>query len=98
MPLLAEKTRIVIYNREYELDATGLTPLEASALANFVNEKMVEIANHTKIVDTSKLAVLAALNIADELFGLKESKSNVNGNFDKKIEELVNQLDTALTK
>jgi len=40
-------------------------------LAKFVDEKMHAIAESTGIVDTQKLAVLAALAIADELHSLK---------------------------
>jgi cell division protein ZapA len=96
--LVAEKTRVVIYNREYVIDDNGLTPLEASALANYVNDKMMEIAQQTNIVDTSKLAVLAALNIADELFRLKENKETNINSVDKKVDELIIQLDNALAK
>lgn len=95
--MLAEKIRILIYNREYEIDAGSLTPLEASALAQYVTDKMKEIETQTKIVDTSRLAVLAALNITDELFRLKASRSHVNGSLDKKTDELVALLDSALT-
>jgi len=96
--IIAEKTRVVIFNREYEIDASSLTPLEASAIANYVNEKMVEIYEQTKIVDTSKLAVLAALNIADELFRLKQNKNNVDDNFEKTVDNLINQIDSAVAK
>ena len=95
--MLAEKIRIMIFNREYEIDAGGLTPLEASALAQYVTEKMKEITEQTKIVDTSKLAVLAALNITDELFRVRQSRSQVNGSLDKKTDALVSLLDSALT-
>lgn len=40
-------------------------------LAKFVDEKMHAIAESTGIVETQKLAVLAALAIADELHSLK---------------------------
>ncbi len=36
-------------------------------LANYVDEKMRAVANATSTVDTQKVAVLAALSIADEL-------------------------------
>lgn len=94
--MLAEKILIMIYNREYEIDAGGLTPLEASALAQYVTDKMKEIAEQTNIVDTSRLAVLAALNISDELFRLHQSRHKVDGSLDKRTDELVALLDTAI--
>jgi len=43
-------------------------------LASYVDEKMRAVANATSTVDTQKVAVLAALSIADELYGaLKQS-------------------------
>jgi len=94
--MLAEKIRIQIYGREYEMDASALTPLEATALAKYVSDKMHEIARQTNVVDTSKLAVLAALNIADELFEVHERKDMDLGTFQKKIDELSSLLTTAL--
>ena len=91
--MLAEKIRILIYNREYEIDAGGLTPLEASALAQYVTDKMKELERQTKIVDTSRLAVLAALNITDELFRVKASRSHVSGSMDKKADDNAPQVD-----
>jgi cell division protein ZapA len=40
-------------------------------LALYVDEKMRAVANATSTVDTQKVAVLAALAIADELHGAK---------------------------
>ena len=94
--MLAEKMRIMIYNREFDVEAGTLTPLEASAMAQYVTDKMKEIEDQTKIVDTSRLAALAALNITEELFRLKQSRSLNDGSLDKKNEELVSLLDSAL--
>jgi cell division protein ZapA len=45
-------------------------------LAKYVDEKMQAIADATATVDTQKLAVLAALAIADELHGMKSERSD----------------------
>lgn len=66
-PLMNDKIRVRIYGRDYELDPGGLTPLEASRLAAMVDQKMREIADKFNIVDSQKIAVLAALNIALEM-------------------------------
>lgn len=94
--MLAEKIRVQIYGREYEIDASSLTPLEASALAKYVSDKMQEIARQTNMVDTSKLSVLAALNIADELFALRDKKDMDVGQFQKRADDLIALLDKAL--
>ncbi|MBI2070074.1 MAG: cell division protein ZapA [Elusimicrobia bacterium] len=65
--MIQEKITVEILGRRYELDIEGLTEIEASALANLVAEKIMELQRQSRVVDTSKLAVLAALNFADEL-------------------------------
>ncbi|RKD24652.1 hypothetical protein BEP19_05155 [Ammoniphilus oxalaticus] len=42
------------------------------SVANFVDAKMREVADGNTRLDTAKIAVLSALNIADELHQLKE--------------------------
>lgn len=43
-------------------------------LAEFVDEKMRAVASATATVDTQRVAVLAALAIADELHGLQHDR------------------------
>lgn len=90
-----DKITLRIYNREYTLSGEEWDPLYIAALADYVDKKMNEIANTSHIVDTSKVAVLAALNIANELFKLKESKSTPGVKINKKAEELIRLLDKA---
>ncbi len=45
-------------------------------LAQHVVAKMREIARETGTVDTVKVAVLAALSIADELYALRQSRED----------------------
>lgn len=65
--LINEKIKVSIYGRDYELDPGGLTHLEANRVASVVDQRMREIADRFNIVDTQKIAVLAALNIALEM-------------------------------
>lgn len=43
-------------------------------MASYVNQKMHEIAEHSQGSPYSKLVILAAINIAHELFQLKKDK------------------------
>jgi cell division protein ZapA (FtsZ GTPase activity inhibitor) len=47
------------------------------ALAAFVNEKIAEVKNSTRTFSTHALAILAALNIADERFQAREQKDEL---------------------
>lgn len=51
----------------------GMVPKEhIERTASFVDEKIVDLSESHPYLSRNKIAVLAALNIADELFRLKE--------------------------
>ncbi|MFB0527643.1 MAG: cell division protein ZapA [bacterium] len=93
-----DKIPVRIYNREFVIEGGNWDPLYVSALAKYVDEQMNRIANTSNIVDTSRVAVLAALNIADELFRLRESKDTGGQEISKRSDELIRLLDQALKK
>ena len=86
--MLEEKIQVEISGRLYDLDIKGLTPMEASALAGQVTEKMQELERQTRVVDTSRLAVLAALNFADELRRLEAKHDQTTQAVRQRIETL----------
>lgn len=94
-PLVREKIRVNIFGKDYELDPGSLTPLEASQLAAFVDQKMREIAEKLRLVDTQKIAVLAALNIAFEL-GSKKNAPDLSPQDENRLRGLLESLESAL--
>lgn len=94
--LLSDRTRVQIFGREYEMDAGGLTPLEVQSLANFVDERMREISDKSNIVDTQKIAVLAAINIALDYIQLKEAGKTEEDTMTPQIDSLNRILDQAI--
>jgi len=94
----SDKISVKIYGKDYELDPGGLTPLEASRLATYVDEKMQEISEKLRIVDTGKVAVLAALNIALDLSQAHETDTRLAAGSERKIDEMIRILDEALGK
>ena len=56
--------RVEIYDQSYNL--RGSDPEYIEGLAGFVDSKMRAVAQQTATIDSLRLAVLAALNIADE--------------------------------
>lgn len=93
--MLTEKVAIKIFGREFELEWEG-DPLYIYTLANYVDGKMREVGESNKIIDTGKVAVLTALTIADEYFRYKESKESNTNTVNKKTEEFIQVLETAL--
>lgn len=92
-----EKVDVEIGKRRLNVGIEGLTPLEIGALAKVVNDKIDEMARqNTNVVDTSKLALLAALDLAAELSRLQESSDTARRVLDNKIELMTEKLRESL--
>jgi cell division protein ZapA len=65
-------------------------------LAGYVDEKMRAAADSAPSGDSLRLAVLAALNIADELFRCREAQQARSGALAERAEALERLVDAAL--
>jgi cell division protein ZapA len=72
---------------------SSLDPTYVAELAAYVDEKMGLAARETTSGDTLKVAVLAALNIADELFRARAAEGAVSTQWQQKAEELERLVD-----
>jgi len=61
-------------------------------VAEFVDRKMREISQVTETVSTSRIAILASLNIADELMTLLEESEHLKS----RMKELTQRIETSL--
>jgi len=73
-----------------------LDPAYIADLAAYVEQKMTLAARETPAGDTLKIAVLAALNIADECFRAREEESAQRTDVTARARELERMLDLAL--
>ena len=65
-------------------------------LASYVDEKMRLAGESSPTGDSTRLAVLAALNIADELFRCRDNNSEQNGAIAERTQELERLVDRVL--
>ena len=75
---------------------SGLDAEYVSRLATYVDDKMRAAGDSTPTSDTLRLAVLAALNIADELFRCRDSTLARDGELAERAGELERLLDRVL--
>ncbi len=87
--------KIEIYDQSYSINADGNEEY-LQEVAAYVDTKMREIAAATKMVDSLKVAVLASLNIADELFTQRARQQSVEGPLRKRVEKCVALVEKAL--
>jgi len=87
--------RVEIYNQTYNIRSDGDTEY-ISRLAEFVDGRMREISSGTLTVDSLKVAILAALHIADELHRLKHIHEQADAQLATRSAECVEMLDRLL--
>lgn len=87
-----ESIQVKIFGTDYTLKAdTNIDYVKR--IAEVVDEKMNKLAENSTIKSPSKLAVLTALNIADELYQFKIKYKKVFENFNKQSKELSERID-----
>src|SRR5881275_3188104 len=86
---------ITIQGQQYPI-RTSLEPDYVLQLAAFVDDKMRAASDSTPSSDSLRLAVLAALNIADELFRCRDATDQRNGQLAERTGELERLLDRVL--
>jgi cell division protein ZapA len=59
------------------------------AVVSYVNDKVSEIQKNTKAINVLQVAVLAALNVADEYFKLQGEKEDICHQMESRSEQLI---------
>jgi len=90
-------TQVEIYGQNYTLRGDGDTPY-VQDLASYVNAKMNDITQNSAVVDSLKVAILAALNIADEYHQLKREVEKQRLDFAVRAAEWERLLDSTIGK
>ncbi len=89
-----QSIRVEIYDQAYNL--RGTDPEYIEKLAAMVDARMRAISQHASTVDALRVAVLAALNLADEYCQLQHRYEGVAGDYDSRASELGSALETAM--
>ena len=84
-----------IRGQRYPIES-ALDPKYVNGLATYVDQKMRAAADTTPSGDSLRLAVLAALNIADELFRCQEQQKGGRAALRERTEALERLVDAAL--
>jgi cell division protein ZapA len=87
---------VKIYDREYALRTTGDCE-QLRSLCLSLDKLMREIAASTGAVDTLKVAILAALSLSDDLYGMREEMRKLDESISRRSVACVSMLDRFLT-
>ncbi len=89
--------KVTIFGSEYAI--RGDTDAEyIRRVAQYVDAKMKEVDESTSVKSSLKVAILAALNIADELFRERAEKKELQVAYERKLQLLASKLDDYLQR
>lgn len=94
---MKKETRIEIFGSSYNIRSE--TDEEyIHELAAYVDTKMREITEQSGALSSLKVAILAALNITNELFQMREQHSQQSDFIEEKTAKLISILDNRLER
>ncbi|MCH7613318.1 MAG: cell division protein ZapA [Candidatus Marinimicrobia bacterium] len=85
--------RVTIYGHEYTVKAPADSTYIKS-IAEFVDTKMREVQDKMpNEQSTERIAILAAMNISDELLSIRNDKESFSTDIENKIQSLIEIID-----
>ena len=87
----AGSTTVEIFGQTYNVRGDG-DPDYLLELARFVDSRMRDVAAQVATVDPAKIAILAALNIADEFSRYRKERQDAAGIWIERTEEISDRL------
>lgn len=85
--------KVIIYGTEFSFRTDD--PDYINELAAFVDEQIQKIASSGKITSPTKAITLAAFNIADELFRLREEKEEASKKLSERLDAMLEMAEEA---
>jgi len=92
---VSHRVKVEIYDQPYTI-AGELDAAYVEKLARLVDAKMRDVARSTGTVDSVRVAVLAALAIADELEALRQGREGQDGAVRQRAERCLELVERAL--
>tara|TARA_Y100001970_G_C13928580_1_gene697057 strand:+ start:478 stop:768 length:291 start_codon:yes stop_codon:yes gene_type:complete len=90
------KVKISIFGQEYSVKAPA-DPDYIKKIAQYLDEKMREVqSGFTTTQSSTRIAILAGMNITDELFNSRQSGDTENSDIEEKISSLIELIDESI--
>ena len=89
---------VSILDKDYQVNCRPDEVAELQRSASYLDMKMREIKTGSSVLGLDRIAVMAALNIANDLLGETEKTTEVIEHQAIEIQSLSNKLDQALTR
>ena len=90
------KVSVRILDKEYQVSCPAGERTDLLDSAEALNEKMREIRDSGKVVGLDRIAVMAALNMANELLHAKAKDGELEGTVGSRLKLLSERVESAL--
>lgn len=90
---MTRNTTVEIFGERYTIQGDSEESY-MKELAHFVDKMMKEVANNTKIISRSQIAILAAINITHELFQLRQKQKETEETIDKRTTAIIKSIES----
>jgi cell division protein ZapA len=92
------RVSVRILEKEYQITCPIEERSDLLDSAEFLNARMREIRDSGKVVGLDRIAVIAALNMANELLRLRKSDTNLESDVGGRLRILRERVESALEK
>jgi len=87
-----DTTKVTIFGVEYSI-TSDRDPDEVRRIAKFVDDKMWEISENNNLISTEKVAILTALNIAEDYLRVLEQRRRETERLERKATNIIKLID-----
>ena len=92
------RVSVRLLDREYQVACSAEERSDLLDSAEYLDAKMREVRDTGKVVGVDRIAVISALNIANELIKMRRNGSSVDADLGAKLQRLRERVEAALEK
>lgn len=92
------RVSVRLLDREYQVACTAEERGELLDSAEYLDARMREVRDSGKVVGIDRIAVISALNLANELIKLRRNGTSVDGDLGARLRSLRERVESALEK
>ena len=87
-----------LLDREYQVACPADERSDLLDSAEYLDAKMKEVRDSGKVVGLDRIAVISALNIANELIKMRRNGTSIEGDLGAKLKSLRERVESALER
>lgn len=91
-----EKVDVEIRKRKFVVERDDMTALQVSIVAKEVEDRLLALEERSRVVDSSRLGIMLALDLACDMEGLKARLDDQDRGEVKRLEGMILALQRAL--